>query len=453
MRDDPRIGIVVRTKNEEQWIGKCLSAIFDQDYQNFEVVIVDNNSVDSTVKIAKRFPVKKVVNIEKFLPGLAINLGIAETTGEYISCISAHCIPKNNQWLRKLITNFDDPHVAGVYGRQVPLKYTENVDKRDLLTVFGLDRKIQIKDYFFHNANSMVRRDVLSSIPFDDVVTNVEDRVWGKAVTDKGYKLVYEPEAAVYHYHGLNQSNDASRVKGVTSIIETVDPEVFNDLPNCLRPENTNVAAIIPARQNQIAEDKWRDLLSKCIEKAKNSKFINNIYILSDDESLTENHEVAFLKRDERYNDKLSIEEVVRLALLDVERKEDYPDSCLYLNCEYPFAPKNFYDQLISEAQFNGFDTVFGAIEDYNHIWYENADDTLVRVDSSLQTRDQKKPTYKAVYGLGCYTTAAKIRSGKLIGERVGVVKLNDVLSALRYRNEEEKSLIDTILKLDSFPS
>ena len=45
---NPFISIVVRTKNEDFWIGKCLNEVFNQKYKNFEVILVDNNSKDKS---------------------------------------------------------------------------------------------------------------------------------------------------------------------------------------------------------------------------------------------------------------------------------------------------------------------------------------------------------------------------------------------------------------------
>ena len=54
MMFNPFISIIVRTKNEDHWIGKCLNEIFNQQYKNFEVILVDNNSKDKTISIVKR---------------------------------------------------------------------------------------------------------------------------------------------------------------------------------------------------------------------------------------------------------------------------------------------------------------------------------------------------------------------------------------------------------------
>ena len=151
------VSIIIRTKNEENWIVSCLNAIVQQNYKKFEIIIVDNFSNDKTINLAKKFPVK-ILKIKKFFPGKAINLGIKNSSGEYIVCLSAHCIPKNKSWLKKLINNLKNKKVGAVYGRQEPLPYSSSYDKRDLLNVFGLDKKIQIKDPFFHNANSAFKK-------------------------------------------------------------------------------------------------------------------------------------------------------------------------------------------------------------------------------------------------------------------------------------------------------
>ena len=86
-------------------------------------------------------------------------MGIKNSKGEYAVILSAHAIPTNNLWLEKFVLAIEeDKKFAGVYGRQEPMSFSTASDKRDMLLVFGLDRKYQTKDSFFHNANSIVRR-------------------------------------------------------------------------------------------------------------------------------------------------------------------------------------------------------------------------------------------------------------------------------------------------------
>ena len=148
------VSVVVRTKNEERWIESCIKKIQSQKKVNTEIIIVDNNSKDKTLDICKKFKTK-IVKIKKFFPGLALNKGIKQSKGNIIVCLSAHCVPCDDYWLYNLIKNLNKKkkHIA-VYGRQIPLPYSSDFDKRDLLNTFGVEKKIQSKDSFFHNANS-----------------------------------------------------------------------------------------------------------------------------------------------------------------------------------------------------------------------------------------------------------------------------------------------------------
>ena len=150
---DKLISIIIRTRNEERWIKKCLASVYNQNYKNIEVVLVDNQSTDKTVDKAKKFGIDKIVEITKYMPGYALNQGIKESRGDYIVCLSGHCIPIDEHWLSNLYNNFIDDDVAGVYGKQEPMSFSSDSDKRDLTLVFGMDKRIQKKDNFFHNTN------------------------------------------------------------------------------------------------------------------------------------------------------------------------------------------------------------------------------------------------------------------------------------------------------------
>lgn len=156
---NPKVSIIIRTFNEERWISRCLDSIQEQNYKNFEIIIVDNFSTDRTIDKVKKYKVKKIIKIKEFFPGKAINDGIKVSSGELIVCLSAHCIPKDNLWLKNFVEEImSNKKFAAVYGRQEPMIFSSSSDKRDLLITFGLDRKIQIRDSFFHNANSIFKK-------------------------------------------------------------------------------------------------------------------------------------------------------------------------------------------------------------------------------------------------------------------------------------------------------
>ena len=208
------ISVIVRIRNESKWIARCLFALQNQDCENFEILVVDNESTDGSVDIAKQFECRLLKSL---------NDAIRASNGEFAAILSGHCIPANEHWLRRLRLGFNNPKVAGVYGRQEPLPDTSDFDKRDLWTAFGVERHVQSRDYFFHNANSMIRRNIWEKHPFNESISGVEDRDWAKRVLGDGYCVMYEPTASVYHFHGINHNQDEHRAARVARVIELIN--------------------------------------------------------------------------------------------------------------------------------------------------------------------------------------------------------------------------------------
>ena len=46
-----KVSIIIRTKNEEKWIKSCLNSLVSQTYDNYEIILVDNESTDDTLQI------------------------------------------------------------------------------------------------------------------------------------------------------------------------------------------------------------------------------------------------------------------------------------------------------------------------------------------------------------------------------------------------------------------
>jgi len=219
-----KVSVIVRTKNEEFWIERCLNAIYSQNTKyDIEVVIVDNGSSDATLQRALHINNNiKVVHLKKYNPSVSLNLGVRASTGDYCVCISAHCVPADSTWLDNLIEPLKDENICAVYGRQIPLLTSNPNDKRDLWLTFGLDDVIQSNDPFLHNANAAYRIEQLVKYPFDEKLTNIEDRSWGQTQINLGNNIYYKSSAIVYHDHGIHQTGNLSRLRGVIGMMDII---------------------------------------------------------------------------------------------------------------------------------------------------------------------------------------------------------------------------------------
>lgn len=442
------VSIIIRTKNEERWISLCLKAIFDQEYKDFEVVIVDNKSTDMTLSKVKAFNVK-ILNIDDYLPGKALNLGIAASRGKFICSISGHCIPVSNQWLSNLLKNFNDKEVAGVYGRQESLPYTSDFDKRDLINIFGLDKKIQIKDSFFHNANSIIRRDVWEKIPFDEKVTNIEDRVWAKEVLKKGYKIIYEPEASVYHYHGIHQNGDKERCSNVVRILESLNKT--NEVPfSSLDINSLYTVAIIPIK-GAFLHIGGRPLLYYTLKRAFESKAIKDVIVATDNKEVADfaiksGAKVPFLRPHGVLDEYAGLDKVLQYTTLELEKKNIFPEIVIALKETYPFRPIGLLDKIIEKMINTGIDTLMPVYAEYKSC-FRKENEKIKEIDEGFMPREVKEPVYISLAGLGLVTLPKFVREGKQLGDKIGIFEITDKYSRIEVRDQQDIEMASPILE------
>lgn len=443
------ISIIIRTKNEERWIDQCIRKVLNQTIKDIEIILVDNQSTDKTIKRARQiYPQIKVVEIGLYRPGMAINEGIRISHGSFLTILSAHCLPMNDDWLEKLLDDFEDSSVAGVYGRQIPMNFSSPLDKRDLMVTFGLDKRIQRRDTFFNNANSMIRRDIWINHQFDEKVTNIEDRVWAKEVIEAGYVLIYEPEAPVYHYHGIHQNSTKERCENVVRIMEGLDLQPKKELENPINPMELEIVAIIPIRQHTSESVDFNEpLILKTVNSALASRYINRVIISTDSESIAEKTkswgvEAPFLRSEDLSSNKVRVDKVLQYSLDQLESDGYFPNLVVPLEITYPFRQDGLLDNLIDQLLEQGLDTVITGFSEYRPCWFKK-EDSLVRVDDFTRMRQQREPLHIGLLSLGCVTYPEFIRKGTRLGEKIGICEIKDPIATIEIRDCKDLKLVE----------
>jgi rhamnosyltransferase len=449
MKMSKKCSIIIRTKNEERWIASCLSAINNQTYNNFEIIIVDNESIDKTIDKTRNFSGIKYLNIKEFLPGESLNIGIREASGDYIVCLSGHCIPVNEFWLENLVIAIEsDSTYAGVYGRQEPMSFSTPADKRDLLLVFGLDKKVQSKDSFFHNANSILHRSLWNEVPFDSEITNIEDRLWGQEMINRGYKLAYEPEASVYHYHGIHQNGDVERCHNVVRIIQDMQSTPTNK--SYLEAKNLNIIAIIPIKgKDCLVGDKPQ--MSFTIDSAFQSEYIRRVFVATDNKETAQlaeslGAECPFLRSDNLAMPYISLDSVLKDFILNLEESGVYPDLIISLEETFPFREEGLIDKLINHILCTGLDTVFAAKAESKSLWQESSDESFTRLDSGDMPRAYKEKSYVGLKGLCCVTYPKFVRQEAIFDSKVGLFEITSPLASFEVRSDNDRKIAQKLL-------
>lgn len=124
--NSPPISVIISARNEEDNLFELLPYILEQDYKEFEVVVVNHQSTDNTAEILfafqDKYPHLKVVHIERnnhLAQGkkLSLTLGIKGAKYEHLVFTDADCKPASKQWLRTMANKFEgDKEIVIGYG-------------------------------------------------------------------------------------------------------------------------------------------------------------------------------------------------------------------------------------------------------------------------------------------------------------------------------------------------
>ena len=200
-----RFSVIVPAFNAETTLPSCLNALGQQSVpkDDYEVIVVDDGSSDSTSKIARQFKMKCMYQANRG-PAAARNMGAYQAKGDIILFTDADCVP-DRRWLEEMTLPFEDPEVMGVKGayktRQKPLiarfAQAEFEDRYDLL-------RSQTSIDMIATYAAAFRKDIfLKMSGFDEhfPVANNEDTEFSYRLVTAGHKLVFNPKAFVFHTH------------------------------------------------------------------------------------------------------------------------------------------------------------------------------------------------------------------------------------------------------------
>lgn len=115
MKKTLTLSLVIPAYNEEEQIAACLESVAAQTVMPSEVIVVDNNSIDNTVRIAKGFPFVKLVRETRQGLRYTRNTGIAVSIGDIIGRIDADT-RLTPDWVENALRIFADPSVMAATG-------------------------------------------------------------------------------------------------------------------------------------------------------------------------------------------------------------------------------------------------------------------------------------------------------------------------------------------------
>jgi len=211
--------VIVPAFNAADTLPCCLAALGQQsvDRAGVEVIVVDDGSSDLTAAVAGQAGAK-VFRVPHAGPATARNVGARAAQGSLLLFTDADCEPAAD-WIERMACAFDDPSVIGAKGvyrsRQTSViarfVQQEYQDKYDRMTG-------QPSIDFVDTYSAGYRREAfLRSGGFDTAYTtaSVEDQELSFRLAAEGHRLVFAPDAIVYHRHDATPGDYLRRKVGI----------------------------------------------------------------------------------------------------------------------------------------------------------------------------------------------------------------------------------------------
>lgn len=225
MCNTPVASIIIRCYQEAQHIEQLLEGIAAQTVKNVEIIVVDSGSTDDTVRKALRYPVQVLhIRPDEFTFGRALNLGCEAARGRFLVFTSAHVYPKNERWLESLLSPFENPKVALVYGKQRGNRMNQFSEHQIFAKQFPDQSDFEQKTPFCNNANCALRRTLWEQRHYDETLTGLEDVEWAVWALRQGYLIVYSAEAEIVHVHNESRQKILDRYRREAIALKRILP-------------------------------------------------------------------------------------------------------------------------------------------------------------------------------------------------------------------------------------
>ena len=201
MSQTPRVTVILRCKNSEREIAAALAALFAQEFDDFELLVVDSGSTDRTLEIVAAYPHRLLrIAPEEYFPGPVLNRAVEACGTELVVFYNSDVVPLHRRVLGSLVAAFDDPEVAAAFGRQVPRPEAWASVRREYALSFP-ERGAPPPWITLSLPLAAMRRAAWERHPFYSAAWASEDTEWGQWALGQGLRIAYVPQAEAMHSH------------------------------------------------------------------------------------------------------------------------------------------------------------------------------------------------------------------------------------------------------------
>jgi cellulose synthase/poly-beta-1,6-N-acetylglucosamine synthase-like glycosyltransferase len=202
----PMVSVIVPAYNAAAWLPRTLASLAAQEYptSRYEVILVDDGSLDATSEVARRFAASwpgtmRVLKKANGGPGSARNWGVADSHSEMVAFLDADCAATPD-WLRSLVTPLAESDAAGIGGPIIGASPMGWVATYLDATGFYRQRVRHGQVDYLLTGNAAFRRAALQAVGGFKEHAWAEDADLSFRLRAAGYSLLVTEHGRVVHY-------------------------------------------------------------------------------------------------------------------------------------------------------------------------------------------------------------------------------------------------------------
>lgn len=195
MNDEPLVTVNILSFNRKDELRNTLTKVYEQDYKNIEVIVVDNASSDGSAEMVKlEFPSVQLIQMEKNIGIAGWNEGFKVARGEYVLVLDDDSYPDNNT-IEKGLNEFSYTANTGIIAYNVfNLRYR-----------FSETELFAKNPFSFNGCGALIKREVISNVGYYNELFFIylNELDFTARCYDLGYKTFYSRDIYVYHNQSL----------------------------------------------------------------------------------------------------------------------------------------------------------------------------------------------------------------------------------------------------------
>ncbi len=243
---EPFVSILIPNKDQVPTLKKCLKSVIEKtEYQNYEILIIENNSTDpETFEFYKKIDGKRKIRVlyweREFNYSAINNFAARQAKGEYLLLLNNDTEVITKGWMKELLSHCQRKEV-GMVGAKLYFPDNTIQSAGTIIGMGGLadhafvnmDRK---KSGYMHRASiqvdmsgvtaacAMVKRSVYEEVGGldEELTVAFNDVDLGLKIVTAGYLIVFDPYAELYHYESKSRgANDEKNERHAREVLRT----------------------------------------------------------------------------------------------------------------------------------------------------------------------------------------------------------------------------------------